>query len=149
MAYKKRGPANVVTASTPINLAPAITLGSGVAEIVGFWVKNWASSAKAGLGTDAAIRIKLTDADGSIIFNDTVDRACNTAAGLKVFFSPDDGAIDASVIAVKGSGAALTAGEKVRILAVSPVTVAVSNAGTVTDFVEVYLLVDSGSRGAG
>lgn len=136
---RKRTTAGLTTA-TPVNL-PRVGLGSKYAKIHQIVARNWGSSAKAGAGTDTAIKLKITDNRGLVVYLDASDRDYATA---QVVLQPtaDDTATGLGVTPVDATGAAATAGAGAQIVAESPVTVAVVNGGTTTDYVEVSLVVE-------
>lgn len=149
MAIKKRGPAAAVTTAATTVLG-TVSLGAAYGRVLGFQAANWASSAKAAEGTDAAQKIKLTDAQGRVVFLDAADRdygatsgPAPSTAGTTVFFGQDETATGLTDLHVDATGAALSsqAGMKGAVCQ-SPVTVEVQDAGTATDYVEVYLYVE-------
>jgi len=102
---------------------------------------NWASIAKAGAGTDTAVKIKLTDGNSDVVYLDAADRDYATA---EVTLNPtqDDTATGLGVTPVDATGAAATAGAGAPIVLQSPVLVQVLNGGTATDFMTVDLIVE-------
>lgn len=141
MAIKKVGPAAAVTA-TDVWTLPPISLGAPFGRVVGFQARNWASSAKAAGGTDALETLKLTDADGRVFYLDAADADYKTATVYK-FFGQDETATGLSDIHVDATGAALSsqAGQKGAIVK-SPIRATVLNAGTATDYFELYLYAE-------
>lgn len=125
---------------TPLG-SGAKSLGTKYARILSIRARNWASSAKAGAGTDTAVKIRLTDGNNDVVYLDAADRDYATA---EVTLNPtqDDTATGLGVIPVDATGAAATAGAGAPILAQSPVTVAVLNGTTATDFMTVDLIVE-------
>jgi hypothetical protein len=101
--------------------------------------RNWASSAKAGAGTDTAIKIKLTDGNSNVVYLDASDRDYATAEVI-LLPTQDDTATGLGTLAVDATGAAATAGAGAPIVMRDPVTVAVANAGTATDYFECELV---------
>jgi hypothetical protein len=142
MAYRRVGPAAAVTAS-PTQTLGTVNLGTSLARIVGFQARNWASSAKAGGGTDALIGVKLVDANGQIVYLDAADRDYKTQNTF-VWFAPDDTVtgLTGTVFADNTGAATGATTGNITQLAASPVTVSVVNAGTATDYFEVYLFVE-------
>ncbi len=140
MAYRRKGPAAALTAASPQTLG-TISLGAPYARVVGIIARNWASSAKAAAGTDSAIKISLTDANGMIFYLDASDRDYKTAT-VFLMLRPDDTLTGLTYAVVDSTGAAATADESFPIVA-SPVTVKATNGGTATDYMEVYLIVES------
>lgn len=140
MAFRKVGPAAAVTTAATTVLG-TIALGAAYGRVHGFVARNWASSAKAGAGTDALEKVKLTDADGIVVFLDAADRDYKTAA-VNVAFAQDDTSTGLSVTSTDATGAAATAGAGNQWVAKSPITVEVQNAGTATDYFELSLLVE-------
>ena len=96
---------------------------------------------KAGAGTDALIKVKLTDASGKVFYLDAADRDYKTAA-VHVFFNGDDTATGLSYVPTDATGAAASAGSGVEVVVASPITIEVQNAGTATDYFEVSLFVE-------
>jgi len=140
MAILLRGPAAAVTSASTTVLG-TITLGASYAKILGIVARNWASSAKAGAGTDALEKIKLTDAASKVVFLDAADRDYKTAE-VTLLIAADDTATGLTPIPVDATGAAASAGAGISLIAKSPVTVEIQNAGTATDYFECYLLVE-------
>lgn len=140
MAFKKRGPVAAVTSASTTVLG-SVTLGADYGRVLGFIARNWASSAKAAAGTDALEKVKLTDANGDVFYLDAADRDYKTAE-VTIQFGLDDTATGLGITAVDGTGAALSAGAALQPVVQSPVTVEVQDAGTATDYFEVYLLVE-------
>lgn len=144
MTVHRRGPAAAVTAASPQTLGD-VYLGTKYARVMGFQARNWASSAKAGAGTDAAAKISLTDANGMIFYLDASDRDYKTG-NVFAFIRYDDTITGLSQIYVDATGAAVAADTEQFPVVKSPVTVKVTNATTVTDYFEVYLFVESGAE---
>jgi hypothetical protein len=149
MAIKKRGPVAAVTTAATTVLG-TVDLGAAYGRVFGFQAANWASSAKAAEGTDAAEIVKLTDAEGRVIYLDAADRDYGATSGptpstggTYIFFGGDETTTGLTDRHVDATGAALSsqAGQKGAI-AKSPVTVEVQNAGTATDYFEVSLYVE-------
>jgi hypothetical protein len=145
MAFKKRGPAAALVADADHDIG-TIYLGAAYARVVGFQARNYASSAKAAAGTDVAAKVRLTDADGIVFYLDAADRDYATA--LKNYFIEQDDTITGlGTVVVDSTGAAVAAGQQVEnVIVKSPVTVAVVNGGTATDYFELYLFVDVGEE---
>lgn len=139
MTIKKRTTSGL-TAATPQALT-TIGLGATYGKLLGFNARNYASSAKAGAGTDTAQRVKIVDADAKTVYLDAADRDYATAE-VAVRVSADDTATGLSTTPVDATGAALTAGGAAPIVMKSPVVVSVVNGGTATDFFEISLLVE-------
>lgn len=140
MAFRKTAAAAAVTASATTTVG-TISFGAPFGVVKGARVRNWASSAKAGAGTDTAQKLKLTDAAGVIFYLDAADRDYATAQVDLVFAGQDDTATGLGTTSVDATGAAATAAAKGEFVAQSPVTVTVLDAGTATDYFEVSLLV--------
>ena len=120
-----------------------VGLGSKYGRVVRIDARNYASSAKAGAGTDTAQKLKLTDATGAVFFLDAADRDYATA---KVKLAPvlDDTATGLGILGVDGTGAVRAAGEAGQPPVVQgPVTVTVLNGGTPTDYFEAELFVET------
>ncbi len=131
-----------LVSSTDATLLPApVNLGTKFARIVQIRARNWASAAKAGAGTDQAIKIKITDANSDVVYLDASDRDYATAE-ITLVPSQDDTATGLGVTPVDATGAAATAGAGAGIIAESPVTVTVLNGATATDFMTVDLIVE-------
>lgn len=118
-----------------------IGLGSKFAKLLQIRARNWASSAKAGAGTDTAVKVKITDNNGDVVYLDASDRDYATA---EVTLAPtqDDTATGLGVTPVDATGAAATAGAGGPIVMESPVTVVVLNGATTTDYMTVDLIVE-------
>lgn len=140
MAFRKVGPVAAVTTAATTVLG-SISLGAPYGKVHGFTAQNWASSAKAAAGTDALEKVKLTDANGVVFYLDAADRDYKTAK-VNIAFAQDDTSSGLSVTSVDATGAAATAGAGNEWVCASPVTVEVQDAGTATDYFEVYLLVE-------
>lgn len=152
MAFRKTSAAAAVTSAATTVLG-TIELGAPYALVLGFDAANWASSAKAAEGTDAAEKVKLTDADGYVLYLDAADRDYGATSGptpstngTRTIITPDETTtglshrhLDATGTALAADAGAGTAG----VLARSPVTAEVQNAGTATDYFEVALLVQT------
>lgn len=139
MAIKKRTAAGL-TAAAPQAL-PEVGLGAKYAKLLAIRARNYSSAAKSGAGTDTAIKLKIEDNNGDIVYLDAADRDYATAE-ITLNVSQDDTATGLNVTPVDATGAAATAGAGAPIIMESPVTVSVLNGGTVTDYVEVQLLVE-------
>jgi len=139
MAFRKTSSAEAVT-SAATTVIGTISLGAGYGLVLGLFGRNWASSAKAGAGTDTAERIKLTDAALRVFFLDAADRDYVGGKTL-ILTGQDDTATGLTPFAVDATGAAASAGAGGLLVVQSPVTVEIQNAGTATDYFEVYLLV--------
>jgi hypothetical protein len=161
MAFLVRGPAAAVTSAATTVLG-TISLGAPYALVLGFVGANWASSAMAAEGTDAAEKVKLTDADGKVIFLDAADRDYGATSGptpstdgTYIFFTGDPTTTGLTVRHTDATGAVLDIDEEATpdvdsqmsgmpgAFAKSPVSVEVQNAGTPTDYFTVYLFVQT------
>lgn len=140
MAYRKTASVAAVTTAATTVLG-TISLGAPYGIIKGFTARNWADSTKAAAGTDAAEKVKLTDAAGLVVYLDAADRDYKTAA-VNIAFAQDDTSTGLSVTSVDATGAAATAGAGNEQVVQSPITVEVQNAGTATDYLEVSLYVE-------
>jgi hypothetical protein len=141
MAFLKRGPAAAVTTASTTVIG-TIDLGAPFGIVRGFQARNWASSAKAAAGTDALEKVKLTDANGVVIFLDAADRDYKTAA-VQLFFDADDTLTGLGITSTDATGAARAAGEgAVQAVVQSPITVEIQDAGTATDYFELFLYVE-------
>lgn len=129
-----------LTAATP-QVIGVKSLGTKYARLLEIRVRNWASSAKAGAGTDTAIKVKLTDGNAVVKYLDAADRDYATAA-VVLIPSQDDTATGLGVVPVDATGAAASAGAGAPIVLQSPVTVTIVNGGTATDFVTVDMIVE-------
>jgi len=148
MSIRKTAAVAALTAATPQALG-SVSLGAPYARILGFVAANWASSAKAAEGTDAALRVKLVDADSRVIYLDAADfdygatsGAAPSTNGQTRFLTGDDTATGLTDLYVDATGAAATAGAGAGVIAKSPVAVSVVNGGTATDYFEVSLFVE-------
>ena len=148
MTIRKTAAVAAVTAGTPQALG-SVSLGSPFARVLGFDAGIWASSAKAAEGTDAALKVKLVDADGRVIFLDATDFDYGAASGAAIgvgwhthFIGGDDTVVGLNDLYVDATGAAATAGAGTGVIAKSPVAVSVLNGGTATDYFEVKLIVE-------
>ena len=140
MAYRKTATlAAVTTASTTV--LGTVSLGASYGVIKGFSARNWASDAMAAAGTDAAEKVKLTDAAGLVVYLDAADRDYKTAQ-VNVAFTTDDTATGLSVTPTDATGAAATAGSGAEQVVKSPITVEVQNAGTATDYFRIWLYAE-------
>jgi hypothetical protein len=139
VSIKKRRSEGLVSAN-PVSFT-AVGLGSKYARLLEIRARNWASSAKGGAGTDAAIRIKITDNNGDIVYLDAADRDYKTAE-VTLFPSADDTATGIDTLAVDQTGATATAGAGSPIVMEGPVTVTIVNGATATDFMTVDLIVE-------
>ena len=139
MAIKKRR-AEALLAADPTDLG-TIGLGGSYGILRSIRARNWASSAKAGAGTDTAVKIRIIDANSDIVYLDASDRDYATA---EVTINPtqDDTVTGLNVVATDATGTAATAGAGAPIIMQSPVTVRVVNGTTATDFMTVDLLVE-------
>lgn len=140
MSLLKRGPAHAVTSAATTVLG-TISLGAQYGKILGIEARNYASSAKLAAGIDSAEKIKLTDADSKVIYLDAADRDYKTAL-VTLLPMVDPTATGLTPIPVDATGAAITDGASGTLIAKSPVTVEVQDAGTATDYFEVYLFVE-------
>jgi len=142
MSVRKRGPAQALLEDTDVDIG-TIRLGQSYARVVGIQARNWSAAAKASAGTDAAVKIKLTDADGQVFYLDASDRDYKTAT-VWLWLRPDPTVTGLSYLAVDGTGAASAADSAGTIpIIASPVTVNVTNGSTATDYFEVYLYVET------
>lgn len=141
MTIHRRGPAAAVLAADPTTVG-TVYLGSKYAKVLGFQVRNWASSAKAGAGTDATLRVKLTDNNGQIFYLDAADKDYKTAAVWR-WIRSDDTVTGLSYVPGDATGAAVPADSAITPIVASPVTVVVTGATTATDYFEIYLYVDT------
>ena len=139
MSFRKTSAVAAVT-SASTTVIGTINLGAAYGVVLGFEARNWASSAKAGAGTDTAEKVKLTDAASKVFYLDASDRDYATAL-VTLAFAQDDTATGLSISAVDATGAAATAGASVLLVVKSPITVEVQNAGTATDYFELALYV--------
>lgn len=143
MAFRKTSAVAAVTSAATTVLG-TINLGAAYGVIKGFQAQNWASSAKAAPGVDAAEKVKLTDAAGIVFYLDAADADYNDALGRRVILAgQDDTATGLGAVAVDATGAAATAGAGGEFVAKSPVTVEVQGAGTATDYFELALYVET------
>src|SRR5512144_1543330 len=129
MAYRKTAAVAAVTSAATTVLG-TISLGAPYGVVKGLRARNWASSAKAGAGTDALEKVRLTDAAGIIFYEDAADRDYKTAQVDLVFAGQDDTATGLGTLSVDATGAASSAGGKGEFVAQSPITVTVLDAGT-------------------
>jgi len=118
-----------------------LNLGAKFATLKQIRARNWASAAKAGAGTDTAVKIKVTDNNSDVVYLDASDRDYATAE-VTLLPSQDDTATGLGVIPVDATGAAATAGAGAPIVLESPVVVSILNGGTATDFMTVDLIVE-------
>jgi hypothetical protein len=140
MAFRKTAAVGAVTASATTTVG-TIALGASYGRVCGAQVRNWASSAKAAAGTDALQELKLTDANGVIFYLDAADRDYKTAT-VQLNFAGDLTATGLGTTTVDSTGAAVEAAGGSNPIVQSPITVTVLNAGTATDYFEVYLYVE-------
>lgn len=140
MAYRKTAALAAVTSAATTVLG-TVSIGAPYGVVKGFTARNWASSSKAAAGTDAAEKVKLTDAAGLVFYLDAADRDYKTAA-VNVAFVQDLTATGLSVLPVDATGAAVEAAGHVDQVVQSPITVEIQNAGTATDYFEVSLYVE-------
>ena len=122
----------------------AVGLGAKYARLVGIRARNWASSAKAGAGTDTAVKIRLTDNNGDVVFLDAADRDYATAEVTLQVNGVDDTTTGLGVTGVDATGAAIGASEGAAggPIMESPVTVRIVNGTTATDYMTVDLMVE-------
>jgi hypothetical protein len=147
MTYRRRR-IEGLTSADPVTLG---TVGGGpgtggYAALRAIIARNWASSAKAAAGTDNSAGIKVTDADGRIIFAEANTRDYKTAeVRLNLIRDVTDGSLTDGTF-VDFTGAAVTRAAESE--AVSPMpfklpfSVAAVGFGTVTDFLTVDLLLE-------
>lgn len=141
MVIKKRRVEGLLADSDePLSPNP-LNLGAKYAKLLTIRARNWASAAKAGAGTDDAVRIKITDNNSDVVYLDAADRDYKTA---EVTTNPtqDDTSTGLGVVPTDATGAAATAGAGAPIIMESPVVVSVVNGGTATDFMTVDLIVE-------
>lgn len=138
MTIKKR---TVAFLTTDADQGSTVGLGAKYGRLLAIRARNWASSAKAGAGTDSAIKIRITDNNGDIVYLDASDRDYKTAQ-VTLYPSADDTASGVDTLAVDQTGATATAGAGAPVIMESPVTVEAVNGGTTTDYFEVELLVE-------
>lgn len=119
-----------------------VRLGARYGRVHGIRARNWASSAKAGAGTDTLMKIKLTDANGDVFYLDAADRDYATAEITLAIGGGDDTATGLGVTPVDATGAAASAGAGIVPVVESPITVTVLNGATATDYFQVELLVE-------
>lgn len=142
MAIKKRGPAVGLTAGGSADALSTVSLGAAYGRVLGFTAQNWASSAKAGAGTSSTTKVKLTEAEGRVVYLDASDRDYKTAK-VSIFFQQDETATGLSDLKLDATGAALSSqGTSVGAICASPVTVTILNGEAATDYFEVYLFVE-------
>lgn len=126
-----------------------VALGHKYSKVHGIRARNWASLAKrntpagdgSDAGTDAAIKIKLTDNNGDVFYLDASDRDYKTAE-ITLAIGLDDTASGLGITPVDSTGAAATAGAGIVPVVESPVTVTILNGATATDYMVVELLVE-------
>lgn len=141
MTIKKRTTAGLLSANPTTTQIPSVGLGAKYGKLLAIRARNWASSAKGGAGTDTAVKLKLTDNNGDIVYLDASDRDYATAE-VTLWPSADDTTTGLGVTPVDATGAAATAGAGAPIIMESPVAVVVLNGTTTTDYFEVSLLVE-------
>ncbi len=145
MAFLARKKGAVTAAATTV--IGTISLGQGArwGRVWKIIARNWASSAKAGAGTDTAQKIQLKDGDGKIFYLDAADRDYATAE-VRLNFNRDTtatGLTDGTFVDATGAAWAVAAEQTTLPFPVkSPIEVSVLNAGTATDFFEVTLVVE-------
>jgi len=142
MTIKKRR-VEALVATDPVTLG-TISFGGGNHKygiLRGIRARNWGSAAKAGAGTDTAVKIKITDNNSDVVYLDATDRDYATAE-VTLNISQDDTATGLGVVPVDATGAAATAGAGAAVVCESPVTVAIVNGTTATDFMTVDLIVE-------
>jgi hypothetical protein len=115
--------------------------GARYGKLLGIVARNYASSAKAGAGTDTACKLKITDGNSNVVYLDASDRDYATAE-VVLNITQDDTATGLGVTPVDATGAAATAGAGAPVLMKSPVQVAVVNGATATDYISVDLIVE-------
>jgi hypothetical protein len=140
MTIKKRRVEGLLD-DTDADLSPnPVNLGAKYAKLLAIRARSWASAAKAGAGTDNAVKIEITDYNGNIVYLDASDRDYKTAE-VVLLPTQDDTAAGAA-LPVDATGATATAGAGGPIVLESPVRVAILNGGTATDFMTVDLIVE-------
>lgn len=139
MTYKKRHGEGLVSAD-PKDIA-TIGLGALYGQVHGIVARNFASSAMAAAGTDAAVKVRLIDGNSDIFYLDAADRDYATAE-LTLAIGSDDTATGLNVTPVDSTGAASTAGSGHVPVVKSPVTVRIVNGTTATDYFSIDLLVE-------
>jgi hypothetical protein len=141
MVLKKRR-VEGLTDDSDANLTPSpLNLGAKYGILRTIRAKGWASSAKAATSVDTAVKIRITDNNSDVVYLDASDRDYGTA---EVTINPtmDDTATGINVVPTDATGAAATAGAGAPIIMESPVTVAIVNGGTTTDYFTVDLIVE-------
>lgn len=129
-----------LTSATPVAIG-TIGLGASFGKLLGIRARNYASSAKAGAGTDTALRLKIVDNNSNVVYLDAADRDYATAEVI-LAIGQDDTATGLGTTAVDGTGAAATAGASVPIVMKSPIVVSAVNGGTVTDYLDIFVRVE-------
>jgi len=114
--------------------------------IRGFRCQSFATSAMAAVGIDKAFKIRITDANNDIVYLDALDRNyAGTVVGtdeVTINYVVDDTLTGLGVVNVDATGAAATAGSGSAQIVEGPVTVAVVNGGTATDYCVLDLMVE-------
>ena len=128
-----------LTAAAPQDLG-TVDPGVPFSILKAIIARNWASIAKGGAGTDAAIRISLTDAN-DVIYLDAADRDYATAE-VTLYPTQDDTATGLGTLAVDATGAAATAGAGADIVVKGTVNVDIVNGATATDYFEIELVFE-------
>lgn len=141
MTIKRRRVEGLVSANPTTTQFASLGLGAKYVKLVEIRARNWASSAKAGAGTDTAVKIKITDANSDVVYLDAADRDYATAE-VTLLPTADDTATGLGITAVDATGAAATAGAGGPIMVQSPVQVVIVNGTTATDFMTVDLFVE-------
>lgn len=134
-------------ASTTQDFTP-VSVGATYGRFLGFIAKNWASSAKAAAGTDAAVTLRLTDGDGIIFYLDAAD-ANYAGTGTQLVrrvVGLSDAQTGTNILAVDNKGAAPAVANSVgeAIVVRTPIAVRVTNGATATDYFELRLFFDTG-----
>lgn len=142
MTFKKKRVEGLIADSDhPIG---TLYLGAKYARFYGFRARNWASSAKAGAGTDTAVKIRLTDANSDIFYLDATDTNYATAE-VTYFVGYDDLNTGLGISPVTAIGSAWVATEGATLVGPiieSPITVEIVNGGTATDYFTFDALVE-------
>lgn len=141
MTIKRRRVEGLVSANPTTTQFASLGLGAKYAKLVAIRARNWASSAKAGAGTDTAVKIKITDANSDVVYLDATDRDY-AAAEVTLLPTVDDTTTGLGITPVDATGAAATAGAGGPIIVQSPVQVVIVNGTTATDFMTVDLFVE-------
>lgn len=139
MPYRKRS-ITLITTTTPVS--GTVGFGATAASATGYGRILGANVLLT--GTDTAIKLKIADKDGFILYLDAADRDYKTAEVRLVFVLDDTTTGLTGYLPVDATGAARAAGEGSTGLPPcrGPVTVSILNGGTVTDSVRVDLICE-------